>query len=433
MANKNGSIIFLIIIAVAVIAFFIFKGTGTTTKPNDIMDKGVNMQFVIVDGQGNIQSDLDGNPASVMSVISAPTNPSGYTYISPPDCGTGPTCRYLALVTQLDNTAGGADITVTKVDAKPTILSVAGSPPATRRGNLNEKYAAILASDNIIEKGTKSPTVTSDGMSLEEFGNGIITFTVEVSGYYYDAYGNQQPLTTTLGSKSLMVAPSVCTTDNTLADPDSSDADVATYCSATSKPKYCRIGNNGQPAMTDNAAVCGCPTGQHIVGSVCKLDTQCTAGQCIAGSVLYCVGNGVVQTRCKQCAGTNYITLCPLSALGQQAVGCNPDTSNVESQCVYPAVSANGFTVYFGDVTFLQATTPCGDKVKAGTEQCDGTDFGGMDCTQAPPLGIYSGGVLGCTTNCLYDISQCAQSFVKFRTMFKEISNLANTDGIADI
>jgi hypothetical protein len=45
----------------------------------------------------------------------------------------------------------------------------------------------------------------------------------------------------------------------------------------------------------------------------------------------------------------------------------------------------------------------CGNGVREGQEECDGSDLGGYDCVM---LG-YSGGELGCDTHCMFDASGC--------------------------
>lgn len=48
----------------------------------------------------------------------------------------------------------------------------------------------------------------------------------------------------------------------------------------------------------------------------------------------------------------------------------------------------------------------CGDGTRAGVEQCDGTDFGGLSCAA---YGVLAGnGGLGCNTDCTIDTSGCA-------------------------
>ena len=50
----------------------------------------------------------------------------------------------------------------------------------------------------------------------------------------------------------------------------------------------------------------------------------------------------------------------------------------------------------------------CGDNIAQGTEVCDGTDLRGFDCTDCPGCPAYTGGTLGCNTNCLsFDEGGC--------------------------
>ncbi|MFH1506310.1 MAG: MBL fold metallo-hydrolase [archaeon] len=48
----------------------------------------------------------------------------------------------------------------------------------------------------------------------------------------------------------------------------------------------------------------------------------------------------------------------------------------------------------------------CGDGVKAGSEDCDGFDFGGETCQS---IG-WAGGTLNCNTDCTYDTAECTGS-----------------------
>ena len=46
----------------------------------------------------------------------------------------------------------------------------------------------------------------------------------------------------------------------------------------------------------------------------------------------------------------------------------------------------------------------CGNNLREGSEECDGTDLGGTVCTD---IAGFDGGVLGCTEGCTYDTDEC--------------------------
>lgn len=56
-----------------------------------------------------------------------------------------------------------------------------------------------------------------------------------------------------------------------------------------------------------------------------------------------------------------------------------------------------------GTITISAKVSVCGDGIVEFDEQCDGSDLGGATCES---LG-FSGGTLGCTSNCTYDTSNC--------------------------
>jgi cysteine-rich repeat protein len=65
------------------------------------------------------------------------------------------------------------------------------------------------------------------------------------------------------------------------------------------------------------------------------------------------------------------------------------------------------FTVFLVgcDVDFDTKSNPmCGDGIKEGTENCDGTDFGGLHCVDVTS---YEHGELACTPDCRLDLSGC--------------------------
>lgn len=437
------------------INYFTSGGSGS---PMPVVNKGVGLKVTIVDENGNVQRDLIGPNTNTFSIISA-SSPSGFLSLSnaicvsslsactsTSQCPLGQTCSssqckcsFLAISSQFDNTLGNSDISVNSASATITCSSgnsdsnCASVPNAfglssvanTKRGNMNSKFSFPIS----ITKGTSSSNYTSDPISLDEIAstlttNGLVDFKISADGTYRDAQGNDQPFTNKLGYFTIRVARSTCV-DNTPADYDVSDTDESKYCSIAQKGKYCKINTRtGYPVYTDRASICGCSTGQIVVGEICKA-SACTPNTCIAGTVNYCLADGKsFETRCQQCGVNN----CPIDFYGASSTSCSPATSGVISQCVYPAVGASGLSLELFAPT-IGTVIPCGDEVKNDAEeQCDTYDFGGESCTS---VGSFSGGILSCTVSCTYNTSQCISNYVKFRTIFSAINTGSNSDGIA--
>ena len=81
---------------------------------------------------------------------------------------------------------------------------------------------------------------------------------------------------------------------------------------------------------------------------------------------------------------------------------------------VVAVVACNGHHGATGTDAQGDAIPPgCGNGVREGMEQCDGTDLGGADCSSAAAPGWV--GVLACSSNCTFDIAACRQAFPDFR------------------
>jgi hypothetical protein len=99
-------------------------------------------------------------------------------------------------------------------------------------------------------------------------------------------------------------------------------------------------------------------------------------------------------------------------ALACNEVACSDNTSNLQSrvivdlaagQRVLVVVDGRGsFTLNINDI----GTPGCGNGIVENTEQCDGKDFGGLDCFQAT-FGALPGGFLSCAPDCSIDTSNC--------------------------
>ena len=59
-----------------------------------------------------------------------------------------------------------------------------------------------------------------------------------------------------------------------------------------------------------------------------------------------------------------------------------------------------------------RAGAVCGDGVRDGTEQCDGTDLGGETCADVTS-GFVHGGTLACNPDCTFNTDGCRQAFIQ--------------------
>lgn len=445
---------------------------------SSVVNNGVGMEVSITNEYGKVQQELLGPADKTFSIISSIT-PNGFISLSAPDCsssgtvctktsdcplgqncvGTSPKncqCSFLVIAPRFDNLNGNSDISIDSVSALVACASGnsdpnCGSVPNTfgaattsgnLRGNMNAKFNLPL----IVTKGTTSSSVASDPMSLDEVSNnlpnnGVINFSITASGTYKDSFGSDVTFGSKSGSFAIRSVKSTCE-DNTPVDYDKSDSDTSNYCSTGSVGKYCRVNTiTGQPTYTDRASICGCCTpgnpgdiscGKVRSGDICK-STGCTPNSCIAGTVSYCKSDGSsFETRCQYCTSgliAQIQSKCPLDIYGQQAINCNPTSSGV-SQCVYQNYGASGLQLIL-DPPVITSEPQCGDGVKNGAEQCDTYDFGGDSCTTSGlPGGPYTGGTISCSA-CNYVVTGCTKTYIKFRTIYADISNSANVDGIA--
>ncbi|MBQ1924707.1 MAG: hypothetical protein II180_01145, partial [Proteobacteria bacterium] len=136
---------------------------------------------------------------------------------------------------------------------------------------------------------------------------------------------------------------------------------------------------DGRDFGTTTCATFGTPGGSLL----CTPDCKIIYSGC--GSAPTC-GDGI-KNGTEQCDRTD------LGGVTCEALGIAGGTLTCTADCKF-------------NTTTCGATGTCGDKVKNGTEQCDGQDFGGVTCEL---LGI-SGGALSCTADCKLDMTTCGAS-----------------------
>ena len=148
----------------------------------------------------------------------------------------------------------------------------------------------------------------------------------------------------------------------------------------------------------------------HPLGGVKKLsiDSDRDSGGKCAVDLSPCAGNDPTSDICYYCDTTNGSSGSPvLSGSTQKVVaihhfgGCY--NSGVRMDRIYPQISG-----LLGTCSGGGGGAVCGNGVKEGGEQCDGSDLGGTTCQS---LG-YSGGTLSCNADCTYNTSQCTNTCV---------------------
>jgi hypothetical protein len=151
-------------------------------------------------------------------------------------------------------------------------------------------------------------------------------------------------------------------------------------------------------------AVCG--NGTVEMGEVCDgadLNGQTCEGLGLPAGVLRCLDTCLYDA--SGCTGTG--PACG-NDVAEEGEVCDGDDLAGES-CVTQGF-AGGVLDCTGDCSGYVTTgctdTPdeCGDGIRTGPEECDGTDLGGQSCAG---LGLGSGD-LGCTEGCTFDTSGCA-------------------------
>jgi hypothetical protein len=130
------------------------------------------------------------------------------------------------------------------------------------------------------------------------------------------------------------------------------------------------------------------------------------------GALAVTVTNGgppeVLQVTAPDAAPITFPTAFVLRLRHPTAGAVDVSVSTVDPVVRVSSGSATG-EVVVGDTSTLNVTLAeepiCGNDVIEGAEECDGSDVGPNDCVDRP--GGFTGGMLGCATDCTFDVSGC--------------------------
>jgi len=173
-------------------------------------------------------------------------------------------------------------------------------------------------------------------IKLDDYASGTsqhnVDFTISLQGDFINAIGESQSITSDPVTLTYDILEETCTDTTTI-----NTCVFARTGIDTDKPDYCNFIEGSAPSIIEKASVCGCPTGYHIEGETCELDT-CSDGTPVGscsttttdgtyGAYMYCKSDRTFEARCNECGCTN-------DAHGNSATGCNP-ASGEPSTCTF--------------------------------------------------------------------------------------------------
>jgi hypothetical protein len=142
------------------------------------------------------------------------------------------------------------------------------------------------------------------------------------------------------------------------------------------------IRESGEECETNDLVGATCQSRGFLQGNLACSSSSCTFDT--SGCVAPGCGNGILEAS-EQCEGQNLANQsCTSIGLGFTAgdLRCGNDCRFDTSGC---------------------RQAQCGDEVREGAEECDGSDLGGNACNTRG----FQSGSLGCTAGCRFDTSQC--------------------------
>ncbi|MBR4985232.1 MAG: hypothetical protein IKY83_05795 [Proteobacteria bacterium] len=223
----------------------------------------------------------------------------------------------------------------------------------------------------------------------DECGNGILDPGEQCDGLDFG--------TTTCATFGMTSGQLLCSRECKLID---------TYCSNAPSQGFCgdhiRNGSeqcDGNDFSGTTCATLGFSNGALVCTDHCTLDWS----QCNSGTQNTC-GDGI-KSDTEQCDGQDFGSLtCEFFGLSSGTLACTTD-------CKIDTVAS------------CRSTTQsvCGDKIKNGSEECDGEDFGDATCASVDPSRPY--GRLGCTDDCKIAAVFCGKADLGLQAPMPDAEN----------